>query len=88
MTRSQELHISFIHYRGGGGSPDSKPYMMAEKKVSVFGNGQFSGHLFFSKKVDPKCRAERFSQKNPKKTTSALKCEFFEKKQRLKNVPP
>ena len=57
--------------------------MGAEKKVSVFGNGQFSGHLFFPKKLDPKCRAERFFQKNPKKTTSALKYEFFEKKTKV-----
>ena len=32
------------------GSPDTNVYLSAKLKVSVFENGQFSGHLIFDKK--------------------------------------
>ena len=35
---------------GGGGNPNTNTYLMAKLKVSVFENGQFSGHLIFEKK--------------------------------------
>ena len=35
---------------GGGESPDTNAYLRAKLKVSVFENGQFSGHLIFDKK--------------------------------------
>ena len=35
----------------GGGSPDTNAYLRAKLKVSVFENGQFSGHLIFDKKT-------------------------------------
>jgi hypothetical protein len=34
---------------GGGGSALSNPYFRQKPKLSVFENGQFSGHFFFSK---------------------------------------
>ena len=36
---------------GGGRSPCSKPYFRAKVRVSVFWNGQFSGHLIFYKTI-------------------------------------
>ena len=36
---------------GGGGSPDTNAYLRTKMKVSVFENGQFSGHLIFDKKT-------------------------------------
>ena len=48
IWRGKEYHkAQKIYTVWGGGSPPSKPYMGAEKKVSVFGNGQFSGHFCF-----------------------------------------
>ena len=35
----------------GGKSPDTNAYLKAKLKVSVFENGQFSGHLIFAKKT-------------------------------------
>jgi hypothetical protein len=42
-------------YVGGGGSA-TNAYFRAKLKVSVFENGQFSGHLIFYKK---KCLLEK-----------------------------
>ena len=40
----------------GGGSPLSNPYFRAKPKLSVFENGQFSGHFFFHQKFSQKCK--------------------------------
>ena len=53
--------ISFVPW-GGGGSPRSNPYFRAKPKLSVFENGQFSGHFFFTKNVkkeNVKCYGEK-----------------------------
>ena len=45
-------------YRGG--SPLSNPYFRTKPKLSVFENGQFSGHFFFTKtfQKNVKCHGE------------------------------
>ena len=39
-----------------GGSPRSNPYFRAKIKLSVFENGQFSGHFFLDQKFSKKCK--------------------------------
>ena len=51
-----EKHVYVLRYRGGGGSPRSNPYFKAKPKLSVFENGQFSGHFFFDQKFFKKCK--------------------------------
>ena len=38
------------------GSPRSNPYFKAKLKLSVFENGQFSGHCFLDQKCLKKCK--------------------------------
>ena len=45
----------FYGYRGGE-SPVSNPYFKAKPKLSVFENGQFSGHFFLDPKFSNKCK--------------------------------
>ena len=42
-------------YRGGE-SPRSNPYFKAKPKLSVFENGQFSGHFFLDQKFKKQCK--------------------------------
>ena len=44
------------YYRGGGESPRSNHYFKAKPKLSVFENGQFSGHFFLDQKFKKKCQ--------------------------------
>ena len=64
-------HLYYVPW--GGGSPDTNAYLRAKLKVSVFENGQFSGHLIFAKKLF-------FRRKNFFYPDKQELC-FFEKKQ-------
>ena len=48
-------------FREGGESPLSNSYFRAKPKLSVFENGQFSGHFFFTKNFQKnvKCYKEK-----------------------------
>ena len=64
------------------GSPDNNAYLRAKLKVSVFENGQFSGHLIFDKKTffsEKKFFLPRLFKKKKKTMFLFLKKNVFSK---------
>ena len=70
-----------------GGSPRSNLYFSAKPKLSVFENGQFSGHFFLDQKFKKKCKmlwGKSFGNFFDTQKHFFLKGHFFWKKSKKK----
>ena len=74
------IRFCFLLITGGGGSPDTNAYLRAKLKVSVFENGQFSGHLIFDKKTFFSEKKFFYPDKQELWFFEKKQCSFFWKK--------